>query len=267
MTPIQIVPYDPAWPHSFARIEAELREALTGVDVVAIEHVGSTSVPGLAAKPVIDVDVVVDAERVASVLSALGDAGYAYEGMRGILDRHAVRAPEAASPRRHVYVVVEGSVALRNHLALRDVLSRDRELRDRYAAVKRGLAGQTLDTEHYGASKSDIIDEILAQGGLSELERATIRSGNESIVARREGDDELIADDGLPLWVEESGTAGAPSVVLCHGGPGSADHLEELRDLLVDSGLRVIRWDQRGAGRSTREALLRWIGSSPTSSR
>ena len=253
MTPIQIVPYDPAWPDDFARVEAELRKALEEVDVVAIEHVGSTSVPGLAAKPVIDVDVVVEAQGVASAISALGAAGYSYEGMRGILDRHAVRAPETAAPPRHVYVVVEGSVALRNHVALRDVLSGDEDLRDRYAAVKRELAGQQLDAENYGASKSGIIDEILARGGLSGPERVAIRSGNESIAACRRADDEVIADDGKTLWVEESGAAGSPSVVLCHGGPGSADHLEELRDLLVDAGLRVIRWDQRGAGRSTPE--------------
>ena len=55
------------------------------------------------------------------------------------------------------------------------------------------------------------------------------------------------------MWVEESGRSDGTPVVLCHGGPGMADYLEELRDLLVESGMRVVRWDQRGAGRSDRE--------------
>ncbi|HLU31019.1 MAG TPA: GrpB family protein, partial [Acidimicrobiia bacterium] len=60
---IEVVAYDPGWPERFEAIRAQLGEALNAVEVLAIEHVGSTSVPGLAAKPVIDVDVVVAAER------------------------------------------------------------------------------------------------------------------------------------------------------------------------------------------------------------
>ena len=118
---IVVVPYDPEWPAHFATIEATLRAALSDVPVVAIEHVGSTSVPGLAAKPIIDVDVVVEAPHIAPAIAALQAVGYEHKGELGVAHRHAFETPPGHL-RQNTYVVLAGSLGLRNHLAVRDTL-------------------------------------------------------------------------------------------------------------------------------------------------
>ena len=106
---ILVVDYDPAWPQQFQRLQAELSEQLLarGVPFVAIEHVGSTSVPGLAAKPVIDCDIVVHAQEVVGASRALSDLGFAPLGELGIPQRWAFKEP-ARLANRNVYVIVEG---------------------------------------------------------------------------------------------------------------------------------------------------------------
>jgi GrpB-like predicted nucleotidyltransferase (UPF0157 family) len=115
--------YDPQWPRDFERIKLDLEAALRGVNLLRIEHVGSTSVPGLAAKPILDIDVVVPVEAVPLVVALLTAIGYQDEGELGIPGRHALRSP-ADGLACHVYVCVDGCLALANHLAVRDVLSR-----------------------------------------------------------------------------------------------------------------------------------------------
>jgi GrpB-like predicted nucleotidyltransferase (UPF0157 family) len=173
---IEVVPYDPAWAVHFARIRDELADALGGVPVRAIEHVGSTSVPGLAAKPVIDVDVVVARDDLWRAIHALEDAGYAHRGDLGISDRHSMSEPD--SPRRNVYVVVEGSLALRNHLAVRDALRADSGLRDQYARLKQEL-GARLDTvDEYSAAKTDFLVGVLERAGFTGEEIETVAIAN-----------------------------------------------------------------------------------------
>ena len=104
--------------------------------VVAIEHVGSTAVPGLAAKPVIDCDIVVAGPDVAAASQVLAGLGFTPEGELGIPLRWAFKEPERLAP-TNTYVVVQGSLSLRNHIAVRDILRADPDLRDQYAAVKR----------------------------------------------------------------------------------------------------------------------------------
>ncbi len=115
--PIIVVESDPRWTESFATIRRELQASLAGVPVVAIEHIGSTSVPGLAAKPIIDVDIVVCRPSVRSAIDALEASGYESLGDLGVPDRIAFRAPHDAT-RRNVYVTIEGCLSLRNHLGL-----------------------------------------------------------------------------------------------------------------------------------------------------
>lgn len=162
---VSVLPYDAAWPAAFATLREELSAALRAVPVVAIEHVGSTSVPGLPAKPVLDVDVVVERAHLDAAITALEAAGYTHEGDLGIPDRHAVRHPDAG---RHVYVCVAGALSLRNHLAVRDALSADPALREEYAAVKLALAERELDDmEAYVAGKNDVLQRVLAAAGIT----------------------------------------------------------------------------------------------------
>lgn len=176
---IVVLDYDPIWADVFADLRDRYAKALdnAGVAYVSIEHVGSTSVPGLAAKPVIDLDIVVtsaDMERASSVLE---DLGFTPRGDLGIFQRLAF-FPPADFPATHTYVVDKDSRALRNHLALRDTLRNNADLRDEYAQIKKRLATETDDIDIYVSHKSDIIQRILDAAGISPEERAEINTEN-----------------------------------------------------------------------------------------
>ena len=178
---ILVAEHDPAWATTFEAIKAELVAALdaAGAPYLAIEHVGSTSVPGLAAKPVIDVDIIVRAEDVDAASAALEAVAYLPMGTLGLDDRWAFREPDV--PLRNVYVTVDGCLALRNHLAVRDTLRRDPALAAEYAAVKREL-GQRYkigEIDAYVAGKSDVLQRVLEAAGISADDRAVIAGGNQ----------------------------------------------------------------------------------------
>jgi GrpB-like predicted nucleotidyltransferase (UPF0157 family) len=175
--PIVVVEPDPKWAETFAWIRRQLQASIVGVPVIAIEHVGSTAVPGLAAKPIIDVDIVVAPPDVDGAVEALESIGYVSLGDLGVPDRIAFRAPDEA-PRRNVYVTVEGCLSLRNHLGVREVLRTDPQLRDEYSAVKRRLAEQTGDIEVYVAGKTEIVRLILERAGLNSSELDEIEGIN-----------------------------------------------------------------------------------------
>ena len=174
---IVVVDYDPQWPEVFADIRQVLVVALGDVPVTAIEHIGSTSVAGLAAKPIIDIDVVVDRSQVGRATDALTRAGYTALGDMGVVDRYAFRAPPGA-PRQNVYITVDGCLSLRNHLGLREVLRNDSRLRDEYSAVKRALSDSTDDIDVYVDGKTDVIRRILEQAGLAQHELDEIEGAN-----------------------------------------------------------------------------------------
>jgi GrpB-like predicted nucleotidyltransferase (UPF0157 family) len=176
---IEVVEYDPGWPQRFERLRGEYAEAMAaaGVPVAAIEHVGSTSVPGLAAKPVIDCDIIVAPEDVTGAARVLTGLGFRPLGELGIPLRWAFKEP-ARLARTNTYVVVAGSLSLRNHLAVRDTLRADAGLRAQYAAVKRQASAVATDIDDYGHRKNAMIQRILAAAGLTDAERASI-NGNQ----------------------------------------------------------------------------------------
>jgi len=177
--PITVVPSSPDWPAAFEGVAAALRTALAGVPTAVVEHVGSTSVPGLAAKPVLDVDVIVPAEDVPAAVRALEAVGYAHAGDLGLPGREAMDAPDDA-PARHVYVCTAGTLHVRNHLAVRDVLRRRADLRDEYGAVKAALAADpTMDIDRYLAGKSAVLQKVLAESDLTQAELREIRGLND----------------------------------------------------------------------------------------
>ena len=172
---ITVVDYDPAWPGRFESLRAEYTAAMAaaGVPVVAIEHVGSTSVPGLAAKPIIDCDIVVREADVAAASGVLTLLGFTPQGELGVPQRWAFRAP-ARLGRTNTYVIVDGCLSLRNHLAVRDVLRADEALRDEYAAVKKQAGARLDDIDEYVLAKNRIVQKILAVAGLTDAELASI---------------------------------------------------------------------------------------------
>lgn len=116
-----VTAYDPRWPALFEALRDRADAALTGVAHVT-EHVGSTAVPGLDAKPIIDLDVVVpDKAAARAAVKALADAGWQHEGDLGITGREAFQ-PHGDAVYHHLYVVVAGSRPHRDHIDLRDFL-------------------------------------------------------------------------------------------------------------------------------------------------
>ncbi len=143
-----------------------------------IEHIGSTAVAGLAAKPILDIDLIIDHEAVLHEVSViLVNAGYTFLGDQGIRDRYAFRAlsvfaPENGSgrawPVHHLYCCIAGSPALTNHLLLRNALRRDAALRTAYEALKKKLAVSVQgDMAAYVEGKSNFISSLLHREGMA----------------------------------------------------------------------------------------------------
>lgn len=170
---ITVMEYDPAWPERFEALRDEYAKAMAAAEVpiAAIEHVGSTSVPGLAAKPIIDCDIVVGAADVAAASRVLVSLGFTPEGELGIPERWAFKEPARFSG-TNTYVIVDGCLSLRDHLAVRDVLRADAALRDEYAAVKREAGASSASIDEYGQAKTAMVQKLLAAAGLTDAERA-----------------------------------------------------------------------------------------------
>ena len=171
---VVVVPYDSVWPARFERLAVSVGAALRDVPH-RIEHVGSTSVPGLAAKPIIDLDVVVASEEtVARCVDRLAPLGYVHGGTLGLEGRHAF-FPPPASAAHHLYACVEGSLALRNHLGLRDHLRSHPEDARAYGALKLRLAAaHPDDLGAYLEAKTPFLVGLLAKLGLDEDELSSI---------------------------------------------------------------------------------------------
>lgn len=162
---IVVADYDSSWPASFEQIAAFVWPAVAQV-ALRVEHVGSTAVPGLAAKPIIDADVVVASERdIATVIASLATLGYRWVGDLGVVGREAFQAPEDAGlPPHHLYSVTENGRAYADHWLLRDLLCEDSAACERYAALKRrnaAIAGADLD--RYVALKAAFVAELLTR--------------------------------------------------------------------------------------------------------
>ena len=172
--PIEVLHYNPEWPILFKRVAAVIRPALAHVSSATIEHVGSTSVPGLAAKPVIDIDIIVDPNDIPAGIAALESIGYVHRGDLGVPGREAF-FPSDDKPRRNVYLCERGCLSVCNHLAVRDLLRRRPDLRDQYGAVKLSLAADpAMDIDTYIARKSPILQTILIEANLTPTELAEI---------------------------------------------------------------------------------------------
>jgi GrpB-like predicted nucleotidyltransferase (UPF0157 family) len=188
MKKIIIEPYDPAWIEEFNKVKATLETILKDIPYISIEHIGSTSVPGLAAKPVIDIDIIIKPSSLIATRAALDSAGYTDMGQMGVSGRYQFRQPgfgvhqgtfgERAPNggfRRNTYVIIEGTAALRNHLDVRRILREDAELREEYGALKYELAQREfVGISAYGAAKLNILRKILDKAGWSDEDFAEV---------------------------------------------------------------------------------------------
>ncbi len=165
---VTVLPYDPGWKADFEKIKEEIK-GVAGDLIAAVEHVGSTSVEGMSAKPCIDIDVVIkDYSVFDDLVRRLEKIGYIHEGDLGIKDREAFRytdKPHLAA--HHLYVCPLYSAELARHIAFRDFLRNNPEAAVKYSRVKETAAEMYPDDiDKYIEYKSPCIAELYEQCGL-----------------------------------------------------------------------------------------------------
>lgn len=178
MKKVIVVEYDPNWKIEFEKIKDELTHVLKD-SVLSIEHVGSTSVEGLAAKPIIDIDIAIkDYNYFETVKNKLESIGYLHEGDLGVKERHAFKysgyfdTEKNEKPnlmRHHLYVCPEYSAELKRHITFRDWLRSHPDDRDWYGLVKM-LAAKDYpeDIDSYMTAKNPCVREIFCKCGLDK---------------------------------------------------------------------------------------------------
>jgi GrpB-like predicted nucleotidyltransferase (UPF0157 family) len=156
---VHVAEYEPAWPAQFQALARRAADAVGDI-AMAIEHVGSTSVPGLAAKPIVDLAVIVRREDVPRAVERLATLGYVHEGDKGLPGREAFRTPPGET-KHHLYVCIPESRSLRDHLHFRDYLRAHPDTAREYADLKRRLAAEHRhDSEAYQQAKSPFMDAV-----------------------------------------------------------------------------------------------------------
>jgi GrpB-like predicted nucleotidyltransferase (UPF0157 family) len=167
MRTIQVLPYDENWPLAFEEIKAEL-DSVLDESVIAVEHVGSTSVPGLWAKPIIDIDIVIKKGAFERVKTCLAQLAYTHVGDQGIPTREVFKYENKAHlMRHHLYVCEVDSPELKRNMALRDHLRIDAADRERYSQIKIEMAKRhPHDIDAYILGKEPVILMIYRKCGL-----------------------------------------------------------------------------------------------------
>lgn len=167
---VVIVPYDPQWKEQFQRIKS-MMEAYIGEYVAKIEHVGSTSVEGLGAKPIIDLDAVLkNKEDKQKVIEILAQHGFVHQGDLGLPGREAFfrkrdyDEQEKSVMKYHFYLCNDDAKPYLEHIAFRDYLREHPEARDEYRRIKEQLAKEyRFDADTYCEHKTDFIRSVLAK--------------------------------------------------------------------------------------------------------
>jgi GrpB-like predicted nucleotidyltransferase (UPF0157 family) len=160
--PITLVEkYNPEWPQWFEKIKAFLGEKVAKT-CLRIEHIGSTAIPGMIAKPVIDIIIVIEPKRWEKIKSLLEELGYYYRGNLGIKDREVFRlTDETILPLHHLYVCLMHSTALKEEIAFRDYMRSHKKDRERLNALKWSLCEKfNNDRQVYMDGKDAMVKEI-----------------------------------------------------------------------------------------------------------
>ena len=163
-----VLPYDKAWKSAFEAIKQEIESAI-GDLIIGIEHVGSTSVEGMSAKPCIDIDVIIkDYSVFDKVIGKLESIGYTHEGDLGIKDREAFKYTNKPHlMEHHLYVCPQFSEELHRHITFRNFLRDNTDAVKKYSQVKETAAKLfPNDIDKYIEYKSPCIEELYALCGL-----------------------------------------------------------------------------------------------------
>lgn len=186
---IHIIKYNPEWKDQFEELRAYLMPYFKD-DVLKIEHVGSTAIPGMSAKPIIDLDLIIENndEVLERVIRKLESLGYTYLGDMGISGREAFKRNSSRTPitengriwfKHNLYVCKEGSIGLNNHLTLKKHLLGNPKKVIEYSRLKQKLAEQfPNDIDLYVSGKTDFIIKILQKEGFNSSETELIENEN-----------------------------------------------------------------------------------------
>ena len=165
---VNVIPYDKSWSSDFEKIRDEIENAI-GDLIIGIEHVGSTSVEGMSAKPCIDIDVIINDYGIFDAVAAgLKSIGYIHEGDLGIKDREAFKySNKPHLKNHHLYVCPKNSAELRRHLTFREFLKSNPEAQRKYSLIKEQAAKLFPDDiDKYIQYKSPCIEELYRMCGL-----------------------------------------------------------------------------------------------------
>jgi GrpB-like predicted nucleotidyltransferase (UPF0157 family) len=164
---VQVLPYDDAWPGAFEREAARIHEAIGG-GAAHVEHIGSTAVPGLAAKPIIDLMLAVqDFDAARPLVHRIEELGYWYCGENGIPRRHYfIKEDDFGNVTHHLHALEDSSLEARKHRLFRDHLRAHPADRDAYGQLKLSLAAaHGQDRAAYQDGKTALIERILRRAG------------------------------------------------------------------------------------------------------
>lgn len=188
---VVVVPYTANWAAEFEKLKSVFQNYLKTL-ICNIEHVGSTAVPGLSAKPIIDIDIIIsNKEKFDEIKSILRKLGYTYSGQMGIPGREAFKRDDQLTPmdgsgyywhEHHLYVCVEDSDSLKNHLLLRDYLRANLNEAQDYGRLKIELAAKYPDDiDHYVEGKTAFILQILKKSGFDQEVLSQIELQNKAV--------------------------------------------------------------------------------------
>ncbi|WP_130807882.1 GrpB family protein [Senegalia massiliensis] len=180
MRKIIVEPYNPKWKEEFNKAKCFYENLLENINM-KVEHVGSTSVEGLWAKPILDIDIIIEnKEDSKKSIELLESVGYKHIGNLGIEGRQMLKYdpnnPKITWMEHHLYVCMKDSENLINHLLLRNHLRNNKQSVELYSKLKRKLADKyTNDIDSYIEGKTELITSILKSEGMEseELDRIT----------------------------------------------------------------------------------------------
>ena len=163
---VELQPHNEIWAQQFNGLKSEFINELDSL-ILAVEHVGSTSIEGISAKPILDIDIVInDVSLFPKVCASLEKMGYIYQGNQGIEGREAfkINANELLNrnkPPHHLYVCSLDSEELKRHLAFRDYLRQHPDEAKEYEVLKKSLAATVNTREEYTEGKTEFVEAIL----------------------------------------------------------------------------------------------------------
>ena len=183
-----IEPYNVNWKIEFENLKRLLMKSLNGFEL-DIQHVGSTAIPDLFAKPILDIDIIIDNKTLLDDISTrLEKIGYINKGEQGVSGRFAFRQTSEWTLQKdnyknwqahHLYICISNSLALKNHLLFRDALVNDKKLVEEYSRLKNDLVKEKgMTKEQYTRQKTDFIISVLKTLGLDKHDIIEITNAN-----------------------------------------------------------------------------------------